>query len=137
MGKMNIYKNDRPILTIQSEGGRSLGNCYSAHFYRITSLSALSKKDMRHLRDAGLIGYGQEYIAEFITHEGVRVPLPEVVNWQNPVVPSGLDEVPCVEVDDQGKVLGPGINPYSKEPYAPTKIGYYVYLVGDRVDSSD
>lgn len=140
-GTSRVYRNPRPSLTVESTGGSRLGNCYSATYFRVTSLHALSMKNLRALREAGFLGYGQEFSARQITIENSRAPVPAELDWRSSkdVSPSGHDDVPCVEVDDRtGEVLrNPSINPYSGREDQPTKISYFVYECEDRCDSGD
>ncbi len=87
--------------------------------YKVTSLVELDREDLLKLRGLGFLGYGQEFY----------------IRSQE----SGEDEVETSEVDRYtGKIIAtPGINPYSKQPYTPRKIPYYVYVVESIVDSSD
>jgi len=114
----------RPMLTIESTGGRSLGRCYSASGYRVTSLRRISQEGLWQLRELGFLGLGQEFSVASQC-DGKEEP--------------GLTvEAPCVEYDASGKALpGPAINPYSGLPYEPSKYTYYVYDCESRVDSSD
>jgi hypothetical protein len=149
-----VYRNSRPSLVITSEGGASLGNCYSASYFEVTSTRPLDMEDLHRLRDCGFLGYGQEFSAyQVIGEERVRVPGRfnpgrYVVGYKegddkNPeakdVKPSGKDVVPCVMVDRYTRkvIEGQAINPYSGKPYEPIEASYYVYRCESRVDSSD
>lgn len=55
------WENQRPSLTIENVGAANLGRCYNAYTYRITSYRELKREDIKALRDAGWLGYGQEY----------------------------------------------------------------------------
>lgn len=135
-----IYKNNRPQLTVSNSGGGQLGNCYSSSTYMVTSLHALSESDLRSLRDIGCMVYGQEFYVKQVDEAGKLLPVSVSLDWhgRSKVAPSGHDVVECVEVNYKGEVIAcPGINPYSKEPYKPMRIPYYVYQCESRVDSSD
>ena len=150
-----VYRSSRPALSITSQGGANLGNCYNASYFEVTSNRPLDMEDLHRLRDCGFLGYGQEFMAhQVIGNERVRVPArfnpgKYVVGYRgeedekfpkaDDVKPSGVDEVPCVMVDrGTGKVIeGVAINPYSGKPYGSHESAYYVYRCESRVDSSD
>ena len=48
-------------VTITCTGGRSLGRCYSATYYRVQAPRELSPADWNVLRAARRLGYGQEF----------------------------------------------------------------------------
>ena len=75
----NETNGRRPSLVIEHLGGRNLGRCYNAMFYRVTSTQALSRDDLSRLRDIGFLGYGQEFICE------------GPVRYED-AVPTGIDE---------------------------------------------
>lgn len=55
-------------------GGRSLGRCYSATYYRVESPRELTKPDWNVLRAGRKLGYGQEfYIKSLGVVDGVHV----------------------------------------------------------------
>lgn len=149
-----VYRNSRPSLAIVNAGGASLGRCYSASYFDVTSTRPLSMEDFDRLRECGFLGYGQEFMAhQVIGEEKVRVPQRfnrgrYVVGFQEgddkfPTVrdikASGVDVVPCVMVDRHtGEVVpGKAINPYSGEEYGPNNQDYFVYRCESRCDSSD
>lgn len=150
-----VYRNPRPLLTIESKGGASLGNCYSASYYEVTSQHPLSMEDLRRLRESGFLGYGQEFSCVQVIEKDTRVRVPErfnvgkyVVGYKegddkfpksSEVTPSGKDRVPCTMMDRHTRAVieGEAINPYSGLPYQPTEMSYYVYACESRVDSSD
>ncbi|SRR5579885_788987 len=149
-----VYHNDRPALVITNEAGASLGNCYSASYFEVTSTRPLDMEDLYRLRDCGFLGFGQEFSAyQVIGEERVRVPGRfnpgrYVVGYKegddkNPeakdIKPTGKDVVPCkMRCRVTGDLLeGQAINPYSGKPYEPIETSYYVYRCESRVDSSD
>jgi hypothetical protein len=140
-GTSRIYKHDHPQLSIASAGGRNLGRCYNEHYYRIMSLSPLSGKRIRALREAGFLGYGQGFGFSQRKADGTKCAVPDDLDWrtQKDVEPTGHHEVPCSEVDDRtGEVIRvPSINPYSGQEDKPTQIAYYVYDCVDTIDSGD
>lgn len=141
-GKSYVYRNPRPNLTIEPAGGASLGRCYSATYFRVTSLHPLSMKNLGALREAGFLGYGQEFSArQVIDEKGSRCQVPNELDWRTSkdVQATGVEDVPCVEVDDHtGKPTGnPPVNPYSGELYKPSSTPYFTYECEDRCDSSD
>lgn len=151
-----VYRNPRPLLTINNKGGASLGNCYSASYYEVTSLHPLSMEDLHRLRESGFLGYGQEFrCVQLLDNGDTRVAVPARFNVGRYVVgykegddklpkstdtkPSGTDLVPCQMYDryTYKHIEGVAINPYSNVPYAPNEQTYYVYACESRVDSSD
>lgn len=114
-----VYRNKRPVLTVEMTGGRKLGNCYGSTTYRITSTNRMSREQINALRETRMIGYGQEFYVKS--------------QCDGKEAPAGEDEVPCVD-SETGQ---PAMNPYSGEPYKPTKMPFFVYEVEDRVDSGD
>lgn len=140
-----VYRNDRPALTIVNAGGASLGRCYSASYYDVTSTRPLSMEHLIALRDIGFLGCGQEFMAhQVVNEERIAVPF-KFAEWgeEGPqardVPASGVDKVPCIMVDRRTREVVPGkaINPYSGEEYGPNEQSYYVYRCESRVDSSD
>jgi hypothetical protein len=119
------YLNPRPHLVIDSTGGGSLGNCYSASLWRVTSTKRLSTDALKALNKAGVLGFGQEFYVRSQA-DGKETA-------------AGEDEVPCVTVDRRtGKPTGePAINPYNGKPYGSTKCPFYVYECESRCDSGD
>jgi len=138
-GTSRVYKHSRPSLVVECTGGRNLGNCYNASYYRITSLQALGRDQIMALREAGFLGYGQEFSFTYKNADGSRGAVPDKVDWKIKVEPTASDTVQCVEVDDRtGEVLRtPSINPYTGEPDGTTEISYFVYECESRVDSGD
>jgi len=124
-GKNFVFLRTRPELVIEGTGGGSLGNCYSANGWRVTSVHRLTAETLRGLNALGLLGIGQEFY----------------VNSQadGKEEPAGVDTVPCVVVDKRtGKRLDePAINPYSGEPYGSHDYPYFVYDCESRCDSGD
>ena len=128
-----VWRNPRPVLVVEPAGGRQLGRCYYETTYRVTSTSPLTGKALLGLRDAGVVGYGQEFATYQVLASGQRGPVLETQT------PSGADEVECTEVyEDTGKPTGrPAINPYSGKPYGTQKFSYYTYECVTRCDSGD
>lgn len=108
----------RPQLTIEVTGGRNLGRCYNATYYRVTSLSKLTRERIDALRKAGFLGYGQEFS---ITSKCDGTELPAGIDEEQPLDESG----------------NPRINHYTKQPCSPVRQPYFIYNTEDRVDSSD
>lgn len=123
--RSHVYRRVRPLLTIDSVGGRSLGNCYSAAFYRVTSERRLSAENLEAMFALGLLGIGQEF---YVRSQADGKEEPAIV-----------DEVPCVTVDETGAPTGePPINPYNGQPITGTaKYNYYVYETQANCDSGD
>ena len=91
-----------------------------------------SDLNLMALHSTGVAGIGQECEIYLLTPKGTRGPIGERPE------PSGHDELPCTEVDEAGKPTGrEAINPYSGQPYPPSKRPYYVYEVVTRCDSGD
>jgi hypothetical protein len=136
-----VYLSDRPLLTVDTKGGKQLGNCYYATYYEVTSTRPLDREQLQALRDSGFLGSGQEFYIRGLKNPegGLDMTIPEKADWKYKPTPTGCDTVPCSEVDDAtGKVLKcPSINPYSGKEDGPTQIPYYVYEIESRVDSSD
>lgn len=139
MSSSFTYPNPRPTLTVAPSGGGQLGNCYSSMTYTVTSLVPLSMAALRNIRKAGCLGYGQEFYAKLMGPDGSRSSIPEKLDYpeNTKVIPTGVDSVICVEVRDGKRVDGVAVNPYSKEPYKPMTVPYFVYECENRVDSSD
>lgn len=128
-----IYRNPRPLLTVEIAGGVALGNCYYGTTYRITSLRPLNLEQLAALRRTGMIGYGQEHDFWYVGADGQRTRAEGVTS-----APSGVDVVQCSEVDPSGEVVRcPSINPYTGVEDKPTSASFYVYECVDKVDSSD
>lgn len=140
-GKSYVYRNPRPQLSIELAGGANLGRCYSATYYRVTSTRPLDAKTIRSLRDAGFLGYGQEFMFHQRLPDGNKARVPDELDWRTTkdVAPSGTEMIPCVEVDDRtGEPTGnPPVNPYSGKLYEPMEQSYFIYDCESRVDSSD
>lgn len=112
-----VYKNPRPKLTIESTGGANLGRCYNSMSYTVTSTDKLKRDTLNALRDAGFLGYGQE----FYIHS----------KCDGTEEPAGKDTVTCKLVHERtGEVVG-------EEPENTSDFFYYVYHCESRVDSSD
>lgn len=140
MSTMRVYRGSRARLTIENAGGRNLGRCYNASYYKVTSQDRLDMERLCKLREAGFLGYGQEFEAHFINEEGKKVAVEAKVDWQSPKIePTGVDVVQCSEVDeDTNEVIKcPSINPYTGKEDVPTELQYYIYHCESRVDSSD
>lgn len=123
--KTFVHRNPRPLLTIEHVRTISLGRCYSESLYTVTSRNRLDRETLVALREANLLGYGQEF--------GVKS------KCDGTEEPAGYDEVPCTVVDDvTGEVVcGDAINPYTGQPYPPSKSYYYKYDCVSRCDSGD
>lgn len=123
MTKRFIYRSGRPRLAIEHTGNKTLGNCYEASYYRVTSLWRLKLEQLQALRAAGFIGSGQYFTI--------------VSKCDGSEEPAGHDEAPCV-VEVDGKVTDePAINELSGVPYKPIQQPYFVYEIDSRCDSSD
>jgi hypothetical protein len=137
-----VWSNPRPALTIENGGGSQLGNCYYSSGFRITSTRPLDVEAIKGLRAAGFLGYGQEFYVRGQLVDGAHVAVPAKLDWQTSpkVPPSGVDQIaPTVRDRATGKVLDePPVNEYTGEPITKTVEGrYFVYVVENRVDSSD
>lgn len=137
-----MWANPRPVLVIERGSGAQLGNCYYGSSYTITALHPLDMEDIKKIRDAGLIGYGQEFYVRGQLVDQKLVAVPPSLDWKTSgdVVPSGKDIVEARVYDDATGALLPDIkavNEYTKEPLKPMEMPYYVYVTEDRVDSSD
>lgn len=141
MSTHQAYRNVRPNLAIELVSSRSLGRCYNAAVYRITSARPLDSTAFRSLREAGFIGYGQEFTILHRKADGSVQPVPDRLDWRSvrDVEPTGFDNVPCVDIDDRtGEVVrNPSVNSYSGRERSPARVPYYVYECEDRIDSSD
>lgn len=113
----SVYLNPRPILIIEQIKSVKAGNYYYITTYKITSKNKLSTEQINLIRSTGLIGYGQSFI----------IKSEQIIE----------EEVSCVIIDDDGKVIGPSINPYTRKPDLPIKSNYYIYEIEDVCDSSD
>lgn len=121
----NVYRNARPKLTIESTGGRSLGNCYVVQYFKITSRSRLHIDQINALRIAGFLGSGLEFNV--------------ISECSGAEQEAGEDDIRCVTIDTNTNeiIADPAINPYSNEPYLAKKEPYFVYMCEARTDSSD
>lgn len=131
----SIYKRDRPNLLVEQAGGAQLGNCYMSAVYRVTSTQQMTGNMLRALRDAGAICHGQEFYYHQLGPEGEKIAVTETASYGDGR-PTGIDVVPCVDVDDHGNVVGIALN-YQNNPITPAKLPYYVYICESRVDSGD
>lgn len=138
-----VWSNPRPTLTVENGGGRQLGNCYSASTYIITTIHALDLEEIKALRAAGFLGYGQEFYISGQEIDGRLVPVPAgPCDWQtrSEVKPSGVDKIkPRVRCRQTGKWLDEQpVNAYTGQPITNEHDApFFVYVVEDRVDSSD
>ena len=112
-------KSPRPTLTVEFAGGKQLGNCYSATYYRVTSRFKLDAKKLRALRDAGFLGLGQDFNVKSQC-DGTELP-------------AGYDVAPMLD-EETGE---PAINRLTGQPYAACKFEFYTYDIEDRCDSGD
>ena len=71
-----------PFLTIAVESTRNLGRCYNETVYKVTSKSPLNVKKIRSLRDAGFVGYGQEFSYHEVLPDGSTLRVAEEVSWE-------------------------------------------------------
>lgn len=71
----------RDVLRIEHAGGANLGRCYNAHSFRVTSNRPLKSEDFKSLRDAGVLGYGQEYRVSPAEKKELRY-VPYGVDWR-------------------------------------------------------
>lgn len=128
------YISPKPKLQIENRGGKNLGRCYNASYFRVTALHPLSMEDFNRLRECGFLGYGQEFMCRYRTNDGKLVAVPEKLDYMSvkDVVPTGYDKV--------------GLTPMNEETWEKcgevimtrtSDIAYYVYEVESRVDSSD
>jgi hypothetical protein len=135
-----MWANPRPVLTVEHGTGRQLGNCYSGMTYVITSTFAFDQEEIKALRKAGVIGYGQEFYILGQEIDGRLVPVPAKLDWEarRDTTPSGIDKVKP-RVRENGKWLDEQPrNAYTGEPIANEHDApFYVYVVEDRVDSGD
>lgn len=123
MSKTFEYRNPRPLLIVESTGGASLGNCYNASYQRVTSTQRLGRKEIEALREAGVLGYGQEFYIRS--------------RCDGQEAAAGHDAVSCVTVVNGVVTDEPAVNDYTGEPYAPVQRPYFVYETESRVDSGD
>lgn len=136
-----LWSNPRAELTVESGGGRELGNCYSASTYVVTALHPLDAEQINALRNAGFLGYGQEFHIRGQQVDGQMAPVPAKLDWQTrpKIKPSGMDKV-AARVRDRatGNWLDePPVNQYTGQPTPDQDMPYFVYVVESRVDSSD
>jgi len=111
-----VYKRTRPRLTVESTGGKNLGNCYGVSFYLVTSTYPLTEDNLKSLFATGAIGYGQEF-----RHEELE---------------KTFDTTPCIGIDGDREIQNP-MNPYSGKPYQPIQEPVYQYRIETRCDSGD
>jgi hypothetical protein len=149
-GKQVLWESPRPILTVERDGGGKLGNCYYNTVFRITTTRALDVEEIQALRIAGFLGGGQEfYIRGQLMEGGWLVPVPQrwphKDDWRKWEArqnhpPSGTDTVhPTVRDSRTGERLDEQpIHEITGQPITNTHdFPYFVYLVEERVDSSD
>lgn len=137
----NVYRCDRPDLTIECTGGKNLGRCYNAVYYKVTSARRLLMKDLLLMREAGVLGYGQTFNVKFVDASGVRHSMnrPLGVADEEFLPPTFNEEVPCRVFNKlTGKLVDDvAMNPYTGQPYKPMQHGFYVYECENLIDSSD
>jgi hypothetical protein len=123
--KQHVYLTVRPDLVIDGTGGASLGNCYGASYFRITSRRRLSQEQIKALFALGLLGSGQEFYVRS--------------QCDGKEEAGAVDEVGCTKLDETGKPTGePPINPYNGQPRTGTvRYEYFVYDTETRCDSGD
>lgn len=133
----HVYRNPRPILTIERGSERALGRCYSGTTYTVTSLQPLVMTDFKALRSTALLGYGQEFTVHQVgpAGDGTTIPVSQMVVVHQDLVATGFDDVPCIEINPAGNPTI-AINPRTQAPFKPMRVPYYVYECEDRVDSS-
>jgi len=141
-GTSRIFKHDHPQLLIVNQGGASLGRNFSQHYVRVTSLQPLSGKQLRTLREAGFLGYGQGFSFRQVMPDGTKVAVPDdlrPVTGHKLPHESGHHVVQCSEVDDKtGEVIRcPSINPYSEVEDKPLLLSYFEYEITNTIDSGD
>ena len=119
--KQYLYRRRRPSLVIEIAGGRQLGNCYAATYFRVTSCTQLRPDQLTALNKAGLLGLGQEF---------------HITGKEEP---AGEDVDACVVIDDvTGRVLDePAVNPHTGQLYAPVVSHFFAYEIESRCDSGD
>lgn len=124
MGNIVRYPQSRPDLTIECTGGKSLERCYSASYWRITSLNRIKKDTINQLFQLGLVGIGQAF------------DIRSQCDGKEP--PAFVEEIAAVEFDMMGAIVpGMPINEYSGKPFAPSRQHVYVYECETRCDSGD
>mgnify|MGYP003351938383 CR=1 FL=1 len=116
---MRLYKHSHPELSIVVRAGRRLGNCYNEFSYRVTSLRRLSPKEILALRQAGFLGWGQQFTVTQLMPDGTSRHYPMIESdssTKSKNVPSGYYEVQCSDVDEITNeiVKCPSINPYTE-----------------------
>lgn len=139
-----FWINPRPVLTIEHGGGAALGNCYNGSTYVITCTHALDQEEIKAIRAAGFIGYGQEFHIRGQHVDGRLVPVPLKLTWEQykeraEITPSGVDRgIPPVVKDRRtGKLLDEPPTNWKGDPVTGTMdYRYYIYITEDRVDSS-
>lgn len=113
-----IFKRSFPTLSVDRVSGSNLGRCYNEHIYEVKSYIPITDERMTKLREAGFLGYGQEY--------GIRSRRVEV------------DMSQPVEVNEAtGEPTGAPAYDYRGELVAPHPQNVYVVVFYDRIDSSD
>lgn len=107
-----VYKHPLPLLTVEDKGGKKLGPCYAETYYQVTSRLELSAKELEHLADAGVLGYGQTFgfVAE----------------------PVSFVKTPCTFSD-----TGEPATRRDGTTYEDADLPVYVYNVTRRCDSGD
>lgn len=115
--KKFVFLDKTPNLQIIHNGGTGLGNCYYCYVYKIISKTELTDNQIKTLRSAGFLGYGQEF---FIRNRNV-------IEYDVPCVVF-LDGVERPDIEP--------VNPWSGQRYPSIVSKKYEYIVEDMVDSS-
>lgn len=100
--KYVMFKRSFPMLSIDRVSGSNLGRCYNEHIYEVKSYVLLTDERIMQLRNAGFLGYGQEY--------GIKSRRVDI------------DMSRPVEIDEAtGEVVSNApVNVYTNEPVKPT-----------------
>lgn len=123
MDRQFLHIPSKPQLTIKSFAGKNIGRCLNSYSYEIVSRVKLKENQLKALSTSGIISSGQMFYVHSKC-DGTEEPF----EYEN---------VPCVEYVNGEPQKGPAINPYTGNPYGPSKYSYYKYNVEVRVDSSD
>lgn len=63
---------DNVTLKITRTGHRNLGRCYNATTWLIESVRPLTWKAIQTIREAGVLGYGQEFFGKALKADGTQ-----------------------------------------------------------------
>ena len=115
MDSIDSTSQSRPSFEIRMTGGRQLGRCYYATFYKIISDTRLTPRAIEKIRESGLLGFGQEFYCNYVQSDSTTID--------------------HRKVDPKKMICEPTFIESSQTTFR--KNSYFVYECEDRVDSSD